>query len=84
LSAEWAPQRLIGRISPRPLLLIGGTDDDEIPAAMARDLYAAARDPKTLWIVPGARHGGYARAAPLDYPQRLVSFYIRYLVENRS
>jgi dipeptidyl aminopeptidase/acylaminoacyl peptidase len=75
LDPELAPERLIGRIAPRPLLLIGGTLDTEIPPAMVQQLFAAAHDPKTLWIVPSAQHGEYAAAAPAEYRRRVLAFF---------
>ena len=75
LAAAWAPQRLIAAIAPRSLLIIGGSRDEEIPAAMERELYSAAGEPKALWIVPGAQHGNYAQASPAEYPRRLLTFF---------
>lgn len=72
---EMQPRAVVGMISPRPVMIIGGGADPVIPPAMVRELYAAARQPKTLWIVPGAPHGQYDSVAPLDYPQRLVGFF---------
>jgi pimeloyl-ACP methyl ester carboxylesterase len=74
-AAEWAPQNLIGAIAPRPLLLVGGTRDTEIPPWMAQGLYADAREPKSLWIVPKAQHGGYMEVAPVEYPRRILAFF---------
>jgi fermentation-respiration switch protein FrsA (DUF1100 family) len=47
--AEFAP-----RISPRPLLLIHGSADKVLPASYAQEIYAAAKEPKELKIIPGA------------------------------
>jgi pimeloyl-ACP methyl ester carboxylesterase len=41
---------------PSPVLVLHGDQDRLIPVAQGRDLYAAARDPKQLRIVPGAGH----------------------------
>ena len=51
---EAAPVRLIGRISPRPVLLIHGAADRLVPPSEAYALYAAAGPPKELWLVPAA------------------------------
>jgi fermentation-respiration switch protein FrsA (DUF1100 family) len=42
-------------------------------------LYAAAHEPKELWIVPGAGHGGYAGLAPQEYAQRVTAFFDKVL-----
>jgi dipeptidyl aminopeptidase/acylaminoacyl peptidase len=72
---EQRPIDVIGQISPRPLQMIGGSNDQVIPDYMTRALYAAARSPKSLWIVPGANHGGYAAVAPVEYPARVIKFF---------
>jgi fermentation-respiration switch protein FrsA (DUF1100 family) len=50
------PEAEIARISPRPIFLIHGDRDEIIPCRMSERLYAKAREPKKLWIVPGAGH----------------------------
>lgn len=49
--------RDIAGISPRPVLLIHGTEDDTVPIAQANGLYAASGKPVMLWRVPHAGHG---------------------------
>jgi fermentation-respiration switch protein FrsA (DUF1100 family) len=48
----------IGAIAPRPILLMHGDADSTIPVWHARDLFAAANEPKWLVIVPDGGHGG--------------------------
>jgi dipeptidyl aminopeptidase/acylaminoacyl peptidase len=55
---EICPVEVIDRIAPRPLLLIHGTNDQRITEDQVRRLFAAAREPKTLWLVEGATHSG--------------------------
>jgi len=38
-------------------------------------LYNAAQQPKELWIVTGAGHGGYIGVAPQEYERRVVTFF---------
>ncbi len=52
----YKPLTDISRISPIPVLIIHGTADRVIPAHHARRLYAAAKKPKQLWLVPGSGH----------------------------
>ncbi|MEA3246906.1 MAG: hypothetical protein U9Q74_12190, partial [Gemmatimonadota bacterium] len=40
------PARWVGRISPRPVVMINTEQDERIPRASAEQLHAAARDPK--------------------------------------
>jgi len=76
-----SPKRAIASISPRPVLVLGGTADQTIPEAMVRELFAAAREPKQLWLVAGARHGGYGRVAPDVYAATLITFFTQSLLK---
>jgi uncharacterized protein len=78
--AEMVPRDVIGRIAPRPVLLLGGDRDRVVPETMTRSLYQAAREPKELWIVPGAHHGDYVKAAPEEYRRRLIEYFRRTLL----
>lgn len=74
------PRQVIGRIAPRSVLLVGGEDDEHVPPWMMRQLFDAARHPKQLLLVKGAGHGGYAEAAPHDYPSSVLAFFERALL----
>ncbi|MGH9071122.1 MAG: alpha/beta hydrolase family protein [Acidimicrobiales bacterium] len=50
------PLELVGKIPPRPLLLVHGADDDQVPAMEARVLADAADGTVDLRILPGAGH----------------------------
>jgi predicted esterase len=48
------PLKYVGNISPRPLLMISGTQDPRIPERCSRLLHDAASEPKTVkWIDAG-------------------------------
>ena len=52
--ADLAPERFIGLIAPRPVVMVNGIDDPQMPAEAARVLYAAARPPKSItWLRTG-------------------------------
>ena len=51
------PARVVGRIAPRPLLLLHGSQDELLPCALSRDLFERAGAPKRLAIIDGADHG---------------------------
>ncbi|RAQ95845.1 hypothetical protein A4R35_09880 [Thermogemmatispora tikiterensis] len=53
------PVRTIGRIAPRPILLIHGGNDTIVDPDDAMRLYQAAHAPKELWLIPP--HGAYSR-----------------------
>jgi dipeptidyl aminopeptidase/acylaminoacyl peptidase len=57
-SEDVSPEAVVDQIAPRPLLLIHGRDDKRITVSQVRRLFAAAEEPKTLWLVEGATHKG--------------------------
>lgn len=51
---EFAPEQYIGRIAPRPVVMVNGIDDPQMPRAAVEALYDAAREPKELiWLRTG-------------------------------
>jgi len=71
------PLHHIHRIAPRPILLLHAANDAEVPVFQAYQLFNAAREPKELWIVPGAVHRQIEQVAPAEYQQRLIEFFNR-------
>lgn len=51
-----SPIEDVGLISPRPLFLVHGEDDEVIPTSHARDLFEQAGEPRELLIIPGGKH----------------------------
>jgi dipeptidyl aminopeptidase/acylaminoacyl peptidase len=70
-----APESVIGRIAPIPVLIIAGEGDEMIPAENGRRLFRAAKEPKELWIIPVSVHGGTMAAAGDEYGTRLGEFF---------
>jgi uncharacterized protein len=70
------PLDAIARITPRPILLIHSADDDNAttPVEGARRLFAAAGEPKALWIAPRGGHVGAINAFPAEYRARVLDF----------
>lgn len=79
-SADVSPVARIGGITPRPVYLVHGSRDRLVLPEDARLLYAAAGDPKALWLIPGAGHLGRDTTPAGEYCRRLVGFFIRSLV----
>lgn len=53
-AAELEPTRFAAWISPRPLVMVNGIDDPQIPRSAVKELYDAARSPKSLiWLRTG-------------------------------
>ncbi len=56
VDGDHRPLAEIGRISPVPVLIVHGLDDRLVPPRHAEALYAAAREPKALWLLPETGH----------------------------
>jgi fermentation-respiration switch protein FrsA (DUF1100 family) len=66
------------RIAPRPIFLIyagrGGGGEE-----LNTEYYRAAKQPKTIWKIPEARHVGGLSARPGEYERRVIGFFDRAL-----
>jgi len=51
-----SPIKWVGRLSPRPLLLIHGDRDEVVPLEQVWSLYHQAKEPKEIRVIPGAGH----------------------------
>lgn len=78
-----SPVSEIRRIAPVPILIIAGEGDRLIPAENGRRLFAAASEPKELWLIPGADHGGTLAVAGRTYEKKVGDFFDRHL-ENTN
>jgi pimeloyl-ACP methyl ester carboxylesterase len=74
------PARFVGRISPRPVLIVSGLQDKTVDISDARRLQAAAREPKTILERRGG-HDPLAGPAASSTEQAVASFLLRHVVE---
>ena len=51
-----SPVEVVGRIAPIPLLLVHGDSDHYFPVEHPEALFAAANEPKELWLLEGFGH----------------------------
>ncbi len=65
-----------------PVLLIGGEADLRTPVFETRELFAAAREPKELWLLDDAAHVDFHRAAPEEYERRILGFLQSHLIDD--
>ena len=63
----------VGDIAPRPILLISTGRTAE--QAWVREVYKAASEPKDLWELPDAQHGGGLFFDPAAYTHKITSFF---------
>ncbi|HEY2155363.1 MAG TPA: alpha/beta fold hydrolase [Isosphaeraceae bacterium] len=69
-------ERGTARLAPRPLFMIHGEKDSYIGPDIARGLFAAAGEPKELWIVPKAKHNRCREVAGAEYSERVAAFFL--------
>jgi hypothetical protein len=69
---------LIGRIAPRPVMLIAAPNSDN-GEDLNRGYYRAAGSAKALWEIPESRHVSGIVARPAEYERRVVGFFDRAL-----
>ena len=71
------PAKWVGRIAPRPVLIVHGDADDVVPPPTAQALFDAARDPKTMLWYAGGHGPGPVEARRIAYT--LVGWLDQYL-----
>lgn len=82
--ATVSPLNAVDKISPRPLYLLNGSEDNRMTAEGARVLYQRAREPKKLWLVPGAGHLEGRLVAGKEYEESILHFFENSLREDKS
>ena len=60
---------------PIPKLFIAGAEDQHTTLQESKEIFAAAAEPKELWIVEGAKHTDLYADSKVEYEQRLLSFF---------
>ncbi len=73
------PENVIGQITPRPVMLIHGVADEQIPFESARTLYWRAKEPKIMWLVSGAPHAVAYQHDPQEFERRVLEFLEEHL-----
>jgi len=70
----------IRAISPRPILFI---DTGEAEGRnTVRYFYEIAGEPKELWEIPETFHGGQFQARPLEYEEKMITFFDEALLKE--
>jgi uncharacterized protein len=72
-------EHVIGRLAPRPLLMIHGEGDTYIKPEMAQALFNLAGEPKEFWLVPSAKHNQAFQVAGDEYRARVRAFFRKHL-----
>ncbi len=80
--AEWRLGTASSQVSPRaevpklpcPVFVIVGDQDLSTQPSDAREIFDAAREPKSWWLVSGAAHVDLYGFAQQTYERRLLEF----------
>lgn len=74
INNQYAPVKVIGQLSPMPLLLMHSRDDQVVPFSQGQEMFRAAKQPKTFYVMTGKHAQGprnqQVRAAMLQFMQQ--------------
>src|SRR6266849_279440 len=76
-ASEVSPEKAVAA-RPFPVLLICDAEDTVLPCRHAKRIYAAARGPKEMWVVPRAFHTAALGYEPTEYRRRVLEFFATY------
>lgn len=62
-----------------PVFLLHGTEDNLIKHDYSEQVFAAANEPKQLWLIEGARHHDMMEVGGEGYTRRICEFFDTYL-----
>jgi len=69
------PGALAASLDETPVFVVHGVDDELLPFEAALDIFARLREPRRLWIVPGAGHAQEpALSHGAEYAVQIASF----------
>ena len=69
------PLRDIAKIAPRPILIIQGGKDSIVDPRDGPLLFAAAQEPKQIWLLPNADHCGSYFEGRKAYVKKVLDFF---------
>jgi uncharacterized protein len=62
-----------------PIFLLHGTEDNLIKHDYSQQVFAAANEPKQLWLIEGARHHDMMEVGGEEYTKRICEFFEAHL-----
>jgi len=81
-TADLDTEAIIANISPVPILIIHGGEDDKIGPDSGKQLFAAAAEPKELLWIPEAGHVNFEDFQPEEYKNTLLGFFDQHLLKQ--
>jgi dienelactone hydrolase len=70
------PLKYIGRVAPRPVFMLSGTEDATMPVRNSRLLHEAAREPKTVRWIPT----GHVNVRAEEFHRSVVEALVEWMV----
>jgi pimeloyl-ACP methyl ester carboxylesterase len=77
--SDIAPVGAVKRLKECALFIIAGECDHRIPVSESERLFNATLSPRSLWLVPNARHVEAHALEPILYAQKVTDFFKKYL-----
>ena len=76
-ASEVSPEKAVAA-RPFPVLLICDAADTVLPCRHTKRIYAAARGPRQVWVVPHAFHTAAMGYEPAEFRRRVLEFFVTY------
>jgi len=76
--SQLEPIRSIARLGA-PVLVVAGSNDRHTTLEESRELFQAAAQPKSMWVLEGARHEDFLAYDPRGYDAHVVEFLMERL-----
>lgn len=74
ITDELSPRDFVKKLTPTPLLVVHGTNDEVVPVSQGKQLYEAAGQPKTLFEVKSGRHGTALSKDDGEYRKKMLTW----------
>ena len=74
---EFKPVDVVHRISPRSILYIAAEQDAVTPADDVVDMFEQTKEPKKLWVIPGAAHYDVYRKEKQDTIMEMTTAWLK-------
>lgn len=74
ITDELSPRDFVKKLTPTPLLVVHGTNDEVVPLSQGKQLYEAAGQPKTLFEVKSGRHGTALSKDGGEYRKKMLTW----------
>lgn len=78
---EYRPEALVSQLTPRPLLLVHGSDDRLVPVGESKNLFTKAEEPKRLEVLPGLGHFDWVAAGSPGF-EKISGLAVEFLEQN--